>query len=148
MTLGSEMPQLEANEVRAMLQLMTDESHSRLRVGDRVNIPATVREIRQDGTLVLTVAASTSLIPAVILTNEAKLLQASGESTPLAADVKAGFPIGLAVTNKRGDQGRVCEPDVKVPRVRRLAARQDALMVHWQGRSLPTWEAPEDIVVR
>lgn len=130
-----------------------------LKSGDRVMVETVVQEVRSDGVVVLAVPASTSIIPAVILSTADRLaarqpapadsasLSESAATTGLAIppSASASFSIGAAVTNAKGDSGVVIEPVDGVYKIRRLQGRSDCVMVQWRGRSLPTWEAPDEI---
>lgn len=105
-------------------------------VGDHVTLTATISEIRPDGTVVLAVNQSTSIIPAVVLTT---------------VDMLAGKKVdkvlvpGASVSRPTGERGKIVPADDAIPRRKRLQGRTDVLLVKWEGRSLPTWEAPEDV---
>lgn len=123
-----------------------------LKRGDRVNLTAVVEQVRADGVIVLKIPASTTLLPSVVLTTRERLADADPPPPPLQPRPKSeppppssSPPVGTAVRNANGEAGEVVAPDPTIPRVRRLAGREDALMIHWQGRGLPTWEAPEDV---
>lgn len=123
-----------------------------LKAGDKITVEAVVKEVRSDGVAVLTVPASTSIIPAVILTTVDRLgarkatpAEPSPASPSAPLQPRSPFPVGAAVINAKGDNGVVIEPIEGVYRIRRLQNRSDCVMVQWQGRSLPTWEAPEEV---
>lgn len=108
-------------------------------IGDHVTLTATISEIRPDGTVILSVNQSTSVIPAVVLTT---------------VDMLAGKKVdkvlvpGAPVRKPTGERGRVVPADDAIPRRKRLQGRSDLVLVEWEGRSLPTWEAPEDVRIR
>lgn len=125
---------------------------SDLKIGDKINLTALVQEVRASGVVVLSIPASASLIPAVVLTTR-ELLSGAEPPPPVRTYPPTTSPepppsslaVGTAVHSRKGERGEVVAPVPSVPRVKRLHGRADALMVHWHGRALPTWEAPEDV---
>ena len=123
---------------------MTTTTRPALKRGDRVTLTAQVEEVRADGVVVLTIPASTSLIPSVVLTSLDILGHAEPDDIPSGA-APPRFAIGLRVVGPKGERGQVVAADLSVPKVRRLKSREDVVMVQWTGRSLPTWHAPEEL---
>ena len=113
--------------------------------GDTISLTAVVEEIRSDGIVVLTIPATTSLLPAVVVTTRDLLSCAQPPRPP--APARATLPLGAIVLSRKGERGEVIHPDPGVYRIQRLRDRADCLMIQWEGRSLPTWEAPEDVEV-
>lgn len=90
-----------------------------MRRGDKIGLTAVVEDVRSDGTVILRIAASTSLIPAIVVST-LDLLRAA--EAPLAATLQP-FGIGARVASEKGERGQVVPGDNAIPRVKRLHGR-------------------------